>query len=99
MSPLGHIVERCEESCHFLPSTALPEGRAIKACRLLSFRTSKRFLKRQPALSEDAFDHVDGMRRKQMKKQRREEPRPITPLFLHRFFLFFPLKGEFSKFF
>lgn len=38
-------------------------------------------------------------RRKQMKKQRREEPRPITPLFLHRFFLFFPLKGEFSKFF
>nr|DAV50064.1 MAG TPA: hypothetical protein [Caudoviricetes sp.] len=34
-----------------------------------------------------------------MKKQRREEPRPITPLFLHIFFLFFPLKGEFSKFF
>nr|DAU80986.1 MAG TPA: hypothetical protein [Caudoviricetes sp.] len=34
-----------------------------------------------------------------MKKQRREEPRPITPLFLHRFPLFFPLKGEFSKIF
>nr|DAP40521.1 MAG TPA: Radical SAM superfamily [Caudoviricetes sp.] len=26
MSPLGHIVERCGESCHFCPQPPAPKG-------------------------------------------------------------------------
>nr|DAK54327.1 MAG TPA: 4Fe-4S single cluster domain protein [Caudoviricetes sp.] len=26
MSPLGHIVEKCEESCHFCPQLPAPKG-------------------------------------------------------------------------